>query len=159
MEMLSEEKGGGGVGKIIVLTFSDEEDFVVNRILDSLTTEGFSKLEISTEPLLTVGGLTLYPEELRVEYNCHSRFLGHQQFAILYLLAHNSGKILRKSQIYSLVWEGSAPIHVDETIRYHISEIRKVLAELTGQDFIETVRGIGYRFNNKEEQARCSTGN
>lgn len=53
---------------------------------------------------------------------------------------------MTKEQIYSHVWNEIVPINVDETIRYHISEIRKKLNELADIDCIETVWGIGYRF-------------
>ncbi|MCD7998796.1 MAG: winged helix-turn-helix domain-containing protein [Clostridiales bacterium] len=103
------------------------------------------------EPL-TVGALTLVPQEYKVEQNGVSRTLGRRQFAILHLLARNPGRTFAKEQIYSHVWEEFAPINVDETIRYHIGEIRKALRELTGQDGIETVWGIGYRFGNIEAE-------
>ena len=131
---------------MIVLTFSEAEEEVLARLLDSLKAMKYEQIEISVEPPLTVEGLILHPQEARIEYGGRSRFLGPQQFAILYLLARNPGRTFRKSQIYSLVWERTAPIHIDETLRYHISEIRKVLLELTGREYIETVRRIGYRF-------------
>lgn len=140
--------------RMIILTFSDDEENVekvIEQFVDNLQIKSCRNLEITAEPPLTVGGLTLYPEESRIEYNCQSRSLGHQQFAILYVLARSPGKILRKSQIYSLVWEGATPIHVDETIRYHISELRKVLLELTGREYIETARGIGYKLKDNEK--------
>lgn len=139
--------------RMIILTFSEEEEKVedmIERLVDSLSVRTCREIEIATKLPLNVGGMTLFPEESRIEYGGRSHLLGHQQFTILYLLACNPGKILRKAKIYSMVWEDTTPIHVDETIRYHISELRKVLLELTGQDYIETVRGVGYKL--KEEK-------
>ena len=138
------------MGKIIVLSFSDTEEATVKRLLDSLTLTAreFQITELPAAAPFTVGALTLDPQEYRIEQNGRSRSLGRHQFAILHLLARNPGRTFGKEQIYTHVWDEFAPINVDETIRYHIGEIRKALRELTGQDGIETVWGIGYRFGN-----------
>ncbi|MCD7964314.1 MAG: winged helix-turn-helix domain-containing protein, partial [Clostridiaceae bacterium] len=137
-------------GKIVVLAFSDTEEAVVKRLLDSLvlTAQEFQITELPAATPLTVGALTLDPQEYKIEQDGRSRSLGCYQFAILHLLARNPGRTFAKEQIYTHVWDEFAPINVDETIRYHIGEIRKALRELTGRDGIETVWGIGYRFNN-----------
>ena len=118
-----------------MLSFNDAEEQIVNKILDSLATMDFQQINFSAESVLSFSNITIYPQE------CSRR-----QFALLYLLARNVGRILTKEQIYSHVWNEIVPINVDETIRYHISEIRKKLNELADIDCIETVWGIGYRF-------------
>ena len=118
----------------------------------ALTDQDFQITELPAATSLTIGALTLDPQEYRIEQNGRSRFLGRRQFAILHLLARNPGRTFGKEQIYTHVWDEFAPINADETIRYHIGEIRKALRELTGQDGIETVWGIGYRFVNIEAE-------
>lgn len=137
-----------------MLAFDDTEEAAVNSLLESLApmAQYFQITELPMAEPLTVGALTLVPQEYKVEQNGVSRTLGRRQFAILHLLARNPGRTFAKEQIYSHVWEEFAPINVDETIRYHIGEIRKALRELTGQDGIETVWGIGYRFGNIEAE-------
>ena len=129
-----------------MLSFNDAEEQIVNKILDSLAAMDFQQINFSAESVLSFSNITIYPQECRIEINGESLTLSRRQFAFLYLLARNVGRILTKEQIYSHVWNEIVPINVDETIRYHISEIRKKLNELADIDCIETVWGIGYRF-------------
>lgn len=129
-----------------MLSFNDAEEQIVNKILDSLATMDFQQINFSAESVLSFSNITIYPQECRIKINGESLTLSRRQFALLYLLARNVGRILTKEQIYSHVWNEIVPINVDETIRYHISEIRKKLNELADIDCIETVWGIGYRF-------------
>ncbi|MCD7998784.1 MAG: winged helix-turn-helix domain-containing protein [Clostridiales bacterium] len=129
-----------------MLSFNDAEEQIVNKILDSLATMDFQQINFSAESVLSFSNITIYPQEFRIEINGESLTLSRRQFDLLYLLARNVGRILTKEQIYSHVWNEIVPINVDETIRYHISEIRKKLNELADIDCIETVWGIGYRF-------------
>ena len=129
-----------------MLSFNDAEEQIVNKILDSLATMDFQQINFSAESVLSFSNITIYPQECRIAINGESLTLSRRQFALLYLLARNVGRILTKEQIYSHVWNEIVPINVDETIRYHISEIRKKLNELADIDCIETVWGIGYRF-------------
>ena len=138
--------GGDTVGKMMILTFKDSEEALLRRLIDSLGALEYQQVELPMEPLLKIGTLSLHPLESRIEQGGTSYTLGRQQFQILYLLARNPGRTFQKSQIYSMVWEGAEPIQVNETIRYHISELRKTLLELTGKACIETVWGVGYRF-------------
>lgn len=138
------------MGKIIVLSFSDTVETMVKRLLDSLvlTAQEFQITELPAVAPLTVGALILDPQENRIEQGGRSRYLGRHQFVILHLLARNPGRTLGKEQIYTHVLDEFVPINVDETIRYHIGETRKALWKLAGQDGIETVWDIGYRFGN-----------
>lgn len=135
-----------------MLTFDDTEENIIKRLVDNLAlvAKDVKLMEFPIAAPLTVGALTLDPQEYRIEQDGQSRSLGRHQFAILYLLARNPGRTFSKEQLYSHVWDELTPINVDETIRYHIGEIRKALRELTGQDGIETVWGIGYKFRNVE---------
>ena len=136
-------------GKIVVLTFSDAEEEIVNRILESLAEKKFQLSDVTSAAPLVFDNMTLYPQDYRIEVGGESLALSRRQFSLLHLLARNGGRIFSKEQLYLQVWEEQLPINVDETIRYHISEIRKKINKLAGMDFIETVWGIGYRFRNK----------
>ena len=70
------------------------------------------------------------------------------EFGILRRLLHNRGKVLTRNQLLDDIHNDDAFI-VDRNIDVHIASLRKKL----GPNFhwIETVRGVGYRF--KEEEA------
>lgn len=52
----------------------------------------------------------------------------------------------RRGGLKMLMEKDTTPINVEETVRYHVSDIRRKLTEMSGKKFIETVWGIGYRF-------------
>ena len=59
----------------------------------------------------------------------------------------NQGKILTKQQIYENVW-GEEYFYDDSNIMAVISRLRKKLeADPSSPKYIQTIKGIGYRFN------------
>ena len=70
-----------------------------------------------------------------------------KEFDILLFLAKNQGKILTKQQIYEKVW-GEEYVYDDSNIMAIISRLRKKIEENSGSPkYIQTVKGIGYRFS------------
>ena len=70
-----------------------------------------------------------------------------KEFDILLFLAKNQGKILTKQQIYEKVW-GEEYVYDDSNIMAIISRLRKKIEENPGSPkYIQTVKGIGYRFS------------
>lgn len=70
-----------------------------------------------------------------------------KEFDLLLLLAKNQGKILTKQQIYEKVW-GEEYVYDDSNIMAIISRLRKKIEKNSSSPrYIQTVKGIGYRFN------------
>ena len=70
-----------------------------------------------------------------------------KEFDLLLFLAKNQGKILTKQQIYENVW-GEDYVYDDSNIMAVISRLRKKIEENPGNPrYIQTVKGIGYRFS------------
>lgn len=70
-----------------------------------------------------------------------------KEFDVLLYCAKNQGRILTKQQIYEEVW-GEPYVYDDSNIMAVISRLRKKLeAEPGNPKYIQTVKGIGYRFN------------
>jgi len=70
-----------------------------------------------------------------------------KEFDVLLLCAKNQGKILTKQRIYESVW-GEPYVYDDSNIMAIISRLRKKLEPNPGSPkYIQTVKGIGYRFN------------
>jgi DNA-binding response OmpR family regulator len=69
------------------------------------------------------------------------------EFALLRLLASNQGRVFSREFLLEEVW-GNDAVVFDRTIDSHIQRLRKKLggADSPG-DYIETVWGVGYRFN------------
>ena len=81
--------------------------------------------------------LTMEEEEIR---------LPRKEFELLYLLASNKGKVVTRERIFETIW-GRDVIVVDRTIDVHIRRLRKKI----GKQFIQTVKGVGYKFIGLEE--------
>jgi len=91
---------------------------------------------------------------LTIDFNSRSIYgvngsheLPPKEFDLLLFLAKNQGKILTKQQIYENVW-GEEYVYDDSNIMAVISRLRKKIEENPGSPrYIQTVKGIGYRFN------------
>ena len=69
------------------------------------------------------------------------------EFKMLGYLMENRGKVFSREQLLNSVWEGEAFV-VDRTVDVHMRSIRSKLGKY--RDFIETVRGSGYRFTEQD---------
>jgi two-component system alkaline phosphatase synthesis response regulator PhoP len=73
------------------------------------------------------------------------------EFGILKRLLSNRGKVLTRNQLLDDIHNDDAFI-VDRNIDVHIASLRKKLGP--GFDWIETVRGVGYRFREEPVAAQ-----
>ncbi len=71
------------------------------------------------------------------------------EFRLLHYLAAHPGRVFTRDMLLSRVI-GQNAVVVDRNIDVHIRSIRKKLGE--HRDLIETVRGVGYRFKEEEEE-------
>nr|WP_325182593.1 response regulator transcription factor [uncultured Oscillibacter sp.] len=71
--------------------------------------------------------------------------LTRTEFDLLFCLAQHPGQVWSRSQLYSYVWEDDLGAGDDNTVRAHIGNLRKKLAD-AGKNYIENSRGVGYRF-------------
>jgi two-component system alkaline phosphatase synthesis response regulator PhoP len=67
--------------------------------------------------------------------------LPRKEFELLYFLASHPGKVFSRQEILDEVW-GQDVYVVDRTVDVHVRKIR----EKIGSEYIETVKGVGYRF-------------
>lgn len=97
--------------------------------------------------LLKYDGLTIDLNSRSITTNNGTFELPPKEFDLLLYCAKNQGKILTKKQIYETVW-GEPYIYDDSNIMAIISRLRKKLEDNSGNHkYIQTVKGIGYRFN------------
>lgn len=68
--------------------------------------------------------------------------LPRKEFELLILLVSKPGKVFTREEIYSKIW-GSDVIVGDRTIDVHIRKLREKL----GDNYIKTLKGIGYKFD------------
>jgi len=99
------------------------------------------KSKAPVETKLTVGNIVIDRETFLV-YKGEERIqLARKEFELLYLLASKPGKVFTREYILEKVW-GDEVLVVDRTIDVHIRKLR----EKIGDDYIGTVKGVGYKF-------------
>ena len=99
------------------------------------------------EALFKFGNFEVDAGKYQVKKNGHSVALTLSEFSILHRLLSNQGRVLTRNQLLDDVQNENAFI-VDRNIDVHIASLRKKLGP--NFDWIETVRGIGYRFKEEE---------
>ena len=68
------------------------------------------------------------------------------EFNLLTLFVQNRGKVFTRDQILDRAWKDESFV-VDRTVDVHVRRLRKKLGQASR--FIETVRGVGYRFKDQ----------
>ena len=102
--------------------------------------------EISEE-IYEIGRLKVDFERHEVLINNEKVELTLKEFELLEILIKNKGKILRRETLLDKVW-GYEYIGETRTVDVHIRYLRKkVEDDDKNPKFIETISGVGYRFN------------
>jgi two-component system, OmpR family, alkaline phosphatase synthesis response regulator PhoP len=98
------------------------------------------------EAVIQFGDLVLYPERFQVTVRGEPCSLTHKEFLLLKLLMQNSGKVLTRELLLDKVWDYEVEVDT-RTVDVHIRYLRqKIEDDPANPAYIETVRGVGYRF-------------
>ncbi|MHB1017809.1 MAG: response regulator transcription factor [Coriobacteriia bacterium] len=98
----------------------------------------------SDEPI-AAGDLVLEPSQLRVTVAGAPIKLRLKEFQLLLALARNNGQLMSRQRLAREVW-GYDFLPSSRTIDVHIRRLRQALEERSGFRYIQTVHGVGYRF-------------
>ena len=91
--------------------------------------------------LIQLGNLVINKEKVSVTISGQQVDLARKEFELLVLLASKPGKVFSRDEIFNKVW-GADVIVGNRTIDVHIRKLR----EKIGEDYIKTIKGIGYKF-------------
>ncbi|MEW6698305.1 MAG: winged helix-turn-helix domain-containing protein [Bacillota bacterium] len=95
---------------------------------------------------ITVGKLVIDQDRFIVAYNGVKQDLTPKEFELLRYLARNPGKVFTRDFLLEQIW-GYDFAGDSRTVDVHIRHIRQKLEQIPdAPQFIETVRGVGYRF-------------
>ncbi len=90
---------------------------------------------------LEVHDLYIDKDRYIVSRNEEEFHLPRKEFELLFFLAGRKGKVLDRQTLLNKVWGDNIYV-VDRTVDVHVRKIREKL----GDHYIETVKGVGYRF-------------
>jgi two-component system response regulator RegX3 len=155
---------------IIMLTAKDDEvDKVVGLELgaDDYVTKPYSSRELvarvkavlrrGTESvgnsgdarILEVGQLKLDIDRHSITFNQENISLPLKEFELLEFLMRNAGRVLTRDQLIDRIW-GSDYVGDTKTLDVHIKRLRsKFEKDPANPDLIQTVRGLGYKLEDK----------
>lgn len=134
----------------MILTFEDGEDALMEQIAALYHAEIVIPYRLhGADAKLQFAGLEIDPGMRIVKKGGREAELTATEFNILLLLAQNPGIVFSKEKIYSTVWQ-EANIGDCSIIMNHIHNIREKIGDSLAQPvYIQTVWGVGYRFNGR----------
>jgi DNA-binding response OmpR family regulator len=101
----------------------------------------------ASNEVIRLKDMTINSGNREVFINGQAIELTGKEFDMLWFLAAHKGRIFTKRQIYAHVWEEDYA-YDDSNIMSFISKLRKKIEINASEPFyIQTVRGVGYRFN------------
>lgn len=143
-----EDKGRGfsiGIDDYLVKPFDMEE--LKMRVKAILKRSNQLPESMATKEILTLGEITLLPEQYSVQIGDNIAKLTPIEFDIFNILFQNHGNMVSSSKLLKDVW-GYSPDDDVETIRVHIRHLRTKIDKISnGKKYIETIYGGGYKLN------------
>ena len=148
---------------VIMLTARTEENDKINGFkagIDDYISKPFSPAELiariqavlrrtnHTQPAETIDfkGLSLDPLSHRVTANDVVLDFGPTEFRLLKFFMQHPDRVYTREQLLDNAW--GRDVYVEErTVDVHILRLRKTLAPHGFEQYIQTVRGAGYRFS------------
>lgn len=132
----------------MILSVHESNGAIFDKILDVIRQSGIldvTEVKVSNDSIIRVG-------ELLIDSLQHTIYKGKQEisvtnieFQMLYFLALHKGMVMSKEQIYEYVWNGEYAFD-DSNITSHIRRLRvKIEDNPAKPEYIQTVRGIGYK--------------
>jgi len=100
--------------------------------------------------LLCKGGLVLDPEKLKVTLHGRIISLTSHEYKLLYALMRSPGRVFSRSELLDHFYQHGEVV-VDRVIDVHIGKLRqKIEMDPARPQYIQTVRGFGYRFTDED---------
>ncbi|EKD75691.1 MAG: PmrA [uncultured bacterium] len=161
LSVLKEARAEGVTTPVLILTALDSTDDRVKGLdsgADDYLTKPFDLEELlarlralhrrfskRTTPSITHNNVVLDPSAFTVKQNNELINLPRREFILLQTLMENVGHVLSREQLCQSLYGWEDDID-SNTLEVHVHNIRKKL----GQNFIRTIRGVGYMIEKAE---------
>lgn len=157
---------------IIMLTARAEETDMVNGLdagADDYLSKPFSTNELlarirallrrkvpeALDSAVTASILTLDPSTHRVTFGDQELKIGPTEFRLLHYFMTHPDRVHSRAQLLDRVW-GDHVFIEERTVDVHVKRLREALSPAQCGQWIETVRGAGYRFHVPQNKAAAA---
>lgn len=164
LNLLKEAKATGKESAFIIVTARGSTDDKITGLdlgADDYLSKPFSLLELQARMqailrrkhglknnTIVINGFVLDIQNRTVSYENNPINLTKKEFDILHYMALHKNRVITRVQLTEHIWGDVLEEDYESNyIDVHIKNLRKKLAVQHNSDFIETVRGIGYRLN------------
>lgn len=113
-------------------------------------------LELEDEPapqlfndVIQCGTLRIHTRSRKVTRDNMEILLTPKEYDILCFLARNQGEVFTKEQIYQAVWENDYLLDASNIMAFIRKLRKKIEPNPDAPEYILTIWGIGYKFNDK----------
>ena len=148
---------------VIMLTAKAEEDSKISGLdagADDYIPKPFSPRELISrvkavmrrigreelKDVINVGEMHFDPQSHRVSISGEYIKLGPTEYRLLQFFLTHQERVYSRDQILDYVWGGN--VYLDErTVDVHIRRLRKAISVAGHENYVQTVRGSGYRFS------------
>jgi DNA-binding response OmpR family regulator len=95
---------------------------------------------------LSFTGFTIKPSKGEALINGEPLELTQFEFKLLHTFMNHPEQVLSREQMLTFIYQNNERVVSDRTIDVHIMHLREKIKEKTPKDYIQTVRGMGYKF-------------
>lgn len=156
-------EGNSSVGIIMVTAKDDENDLIrgLDVGADDYVKKPFSTKELISrinavlrrlsenspiEDVVKAGKITIDSSQHRIIIDGRNVDFSPTEFRLLHFLVTHPDRVFARDQLLDNVWGNQVYVE-DRTVDVHIRRLRKVLEPFQCDSYINTVRGVGYRFS------------
>lgn len=100
------------------------------------------EIDSSVGDKITIGDLIIDRSSYIVHKGSKQITLPKKEFELLYYLATNPNKVYNRDELLASIW-GTDVYVLSRTVDVHIRKVR----EKVGEELIQTIKGVGYKFN------------
>lgn len=102
------------------------------------------RAKVENPQKLEIGHLIIDKETYTAHYDDQKVNFSKKEFELLYKLLSSPGQIFTKEQLLDSIW-GQDSFSTEDTVKTHISKLRKLCVPFEDVFKITTIRGLGYK--------------
>lgn len=133
-----------GADDYVVKPFSPRE--LIARVRAVLRRSGATVTD--AEKILEIGVLRLDTVSHRVTCKGETVKLGPTEYKLLQFFMEHAERVYTRTQLLDAIW-GHQVVVEDRTVDVHMRRLRKALEPFAIEEYVQTVRGSGYRFSDR----------